>query len=125
MVRSPRGRYPSSSGPPTGSPAARRDARFATTGATVFIAATVGSVFVLRRRDPMFHVPGYPWTPLAFLAMVAALLALLGLYTTLQALLGLSLVAAALPVYQLIGGSRRAEEVEKTTYDRDSRDSLR
>ena len=26
----------------------------------VFIAATVASVFVLRRRDPAFHVPGYP-----------------------------------------------------------------
>ena len=28
----------------------------------VFIAVTVGAVFVLRRRDPAFQVPGYPWT---------------------------------------------------------------
>jgi APA family basic amino acid/polyamine antiporter len=68
----------------------------------VFIAATVGSVFVLRRRDPAFHVPGYPWTPLVFLLMVAVLLALLVLNNPLQALLGLGVVAAALPVYQLI-----------------------
>jgi basic amino acid/polyamine antiporter, APA family len=68
----------------------------------VFIAATVGSVFVLRRRDPAFHVPGYPWTPLVFLLMVAVLLALLVLNNPLQALLGLAVVAAALPVYQLI-----------------------
>jgi APA family basic amino acid/polyamine antiporter len=68
----------------------------------VFIAATVGSVFVLRRRDPAFHVPGYPWTPLVFLLMVAVLLALLVLNNPLQAFLGLCVVAAALPVYQLI-----------------------
>ena len=68
----------------------------------VFIAATVGSVFVLRRRDPAFHVPGYPWTPLVFLLMVAVLLALLLLNNPLQAFLGLGVVAAALPVYQLI-----------------------
>jgi APA family basic amino acid/polyamine antiporter len=72
----------------------------------VFIAATVGSVFVLRRHDPGFHVPGYPWTPVAFLVMVAVLLALLALNNPLQALLGLGLVAAALPVYQMIWRSR-------------------
>ena len=34
----------------------------------VFIAATVASVFVQRRRDAGFLVPGYPWTlPAAFL----------------------------------------------------------
>ena len=81
----------------------------------VFIAATVGSVFVLRRRDPAFHVPGYPWTPLVFLAMVAALLALLGLNNPLQALLGLGLVAAALPVYQIIRRARRPAVIEETT----------
>ena len=72
----------------------------------VFIAATVGSVFVLRRRDPTFHVPGYPWTPVMFLVMVAVLLALLALNNPLQALLGLGLVAAALPVYRIIWRSR-------------------
>ena len=68
----------------------------------VFIAATVGSVFVLRRRDPGFKVPGYPWTPAAFSRMVAVLLTLLALNNPLQALLGLGLVAAALPVYHVI-----------------------
>jgi APA family basic amino acid/polyamine antiporter len=47
-------------------------------------------------------VPGYPWTPLVFLLMVAVLLALLVLNNPLQAFLGLCVVAAALPVYQLI-----------------------
>jgi APA family basic amino acid/polyamine antiporter len=72
----------------------------------VFIAATVGSVFVLRRRDPAFRVPGYPWTPIVFLVMVATLLTLLALNNPVQAVLGLGLVAAAVPVYQLIGRSR-------------------
>ena len=72
----------------------------------VFIAATVGSVFVLRRRDPAFRVPGYPWTPIAFLVMVAILLTLLALNNPVQAVLGLGLVGAAVPVYQLFGRSR-------------------
>ena len=78
----------------------------------VFIAATVGSVFVLRRRDPAFHVPGYPWTPVGFLLMVAVLLTLLALNSPLQAVLGLGLVAAALPVYQMIWRSRPSEPQE-------------
>jgi APA family basic amino acid/polyamine antiporter len=73
----------------------------------LFIAATVGSVFLLRRRDPAFHVPGYPWTPVTFLVMVAALLVLLALNSPLQALLGLALVAAALPVYHVIAPAPR------------------
>jgi len=68
----------------------------------VFIGATVAGVFVLRRHDPTFEVPGYPWTPAAFLAMVAALLVLLAVNNPLQALLGLVVVAAALPVYRVV-----------------------
>lgn len=68
----------------------------------VFIAAVVASVFVLRRRDPSLAVPGYPWTPAVFLLMVAVLLTLLVLNNPLQAVLGVGIVAAALPVYQLI-----------------------
>jgi len=57
-------------------------------------------------------VPGYPWTPATFLAMVAALLVLLALNNRLQALLGLLLVAAALPVYHSIVPPRGAENEE-------------
>ena len=78
----------------------------------VFIAAVVASVFVLRRRDPSFHVPGYPWTPAVFLVMVAVLLTLLVLNNPLQALLGVVVVAAALPVYQLIWRRRPAAAQE-------------
>jgi APA family basic amino acid/polyamine antiporter len=64
-----------------------------------FIALTVAAVFVLARRDPSFEVPGYPWTAVTFLALVAALLALLALNNPLQAILGVVLVALGVPVY--------------------------
>jgi basic amino acid/polyamine antiporter, APA family len=67
-----------------------------------FIALTAGSVFVLHRRDPAFRVPGFPWTPLVFLTMVAGLLVLLALNNPLQAGLGMAIVAAGLPAYRLI-----------------------
>ncbi len=68
----------------------------------VFIAATVASVFVLRRREASFTVPGHPWTPIAFLALVAVLLVLLALNNPLQALLGAVVVGAAFPVYHYL-----------------------
>jgi APA family basic amino acid/polyamine antiporter len=68
----------------------------------VFITATVASVFVLRRRDPTFHVPGYPSTPLAFIAMTVALLAMLLMTNPVQAMLGIGIVALAIPVYRLV-----------------------
>lgn len=60
----------------------------------LFIAATVASVFVLRRADRPLHVPGYPWAPLGFLIVVAPVLALLAVNAPLQALLGTLVVAA-------------------------------
>lgn len=68
----------------------------------VFIALTVGAVFVIKRRDPAWHVPGYPWAPLLFLGMVAVLLVVLAANSPLQALLGAAIVAAGVPVYSLI-----------------------
>ena len=61
-----------------------------------------GSQFVLGRRDASLRVPGHPWTPLVFLALVAALLALLLASTPLQALLGAAIVAAGVPVHRLL-----------------------
>ena len=67
-----------------------------------FIALTVGSVFVLARRDPSFRPPGHPWTALAFLGMVAGLLVLLALNSPLQVVLGAVIVLAGIPAYHLI-----------------------
>lgn len=78
-----------------------------------FVALTVASVFVQRRRDPSFHVPGHPWTALVFLGLVAALLALLAAGSPVQALLGLAVVAAALPVYRMLQARRRTPFLEE------------
>jgi APA family basic amino acid/polyamine antiporter len=78
----------------------------------VFIAATVASVFVLRRRESSFHVPFYPWAPIVFLALVTVLLTLLAASNPLQAVLGVGIVAAALPIYRMIH-ARRIAPVEE------------
>jgi basic amino acid/polyamine antiporter, APA family len=78
----------------------------------VFIAAVVASVFVIRRVDASFKVPGYPWTPATFLLAVAILLTLLALNSPVQALLGVAVAAAALPVYPLISRAHRSAPQE-------------
>jgi APA family basic amino acid/polyamine antiporter len=67
----------------------------------LFIALIVASVFVMRRRDPTFVVPGHPWTAVIFLATVALLLALVVLNNPFQAALGVAIVALGLPAYRL------------------------
>jgi APA family basic amino acid/polyamine antiporter len=71
-----------------------------------FIGLTAAAVFVIRRREPTFTVPGYPWTPVVFLATVALLLVLLALNNPLQAGLGAIVVAAGLPVYRIVYARR-------------------
>ncbi len=81
--------------------------------AVVFLTATVASVFVLRRRDATFRVPGYPVTPTAFIAMTVALLVLLLITSPVQAMLGLGLVALAIPVYRLLRPVARAASLKE------------
>jgi basic amino acid/polyamine antiporter, APA family len=69
----------------------------------LFLALTVASVFVLRRRDPAFAVPGHPWTAIIFLVTVGVLLALLALNNPLQAGLGVAIVVLGLPAYRFTG----------------------
>lgn len=70
----------------------------------VFIGLTVASLFVLRRRGAsvVFRTPGYPLTPILFLALVVGLLALLAFNNPTQALLGAAVVLLGLPAYRLI-----------------------
>jgi APA family basic amino acid/polyamine antiporter len=66
----------------------------------VFIALTVASVYRLPRPSGAdYRVPGYPWTPAAFLALLALLLVLLAAGSPRQAALGTLVVALGVPVY--------------------------
>lgn len=71
----------------------------------IFIAMTVVALFVLRhkeRKRPAYSTPGYPFTPIAFLLMVALLLLLLGSSNPGQSLLGVGVVALGVPVYYFL-----------------------
>jgi APA family basic amino acid/polyamine antiporter len=78
----------------------------------------VAAVVVLRRRQPdtprPFRAPGYPWTPLVFLAgtfvgLVAIVRAELDRpVPNYSPLLGLLIAAAGFPIYRLWLGLRRA-----------------
>ena len=65
----------------------------------VFLALTVGGVFLLRRRGELLRIPGYPLTPVLFLVLAALLLVLLAGHNPLQAALGVGIVAVGGPVY--------------------------
>ena len=79
----------------------------------VFLALTVAAVFRLRRRQtaaPAFSAPGYPFTPLFFLLLVAPLLVLLLGDKPREALLGAGVVALGLPVYFVLFRGKRYPE---------------
>jgi APA family basic amino acid/polyamine antiporter len=74
----------------------------------VFVALTVAGLYRLPRpAKGAYRVPGYPVTPLGFLALLAVLLVLLAVGRPLQAALGTAVVALGIPVYLLITSARR------------------
>jgi basic amino acid/polyamine antiporter, APA family len=80
----------------------------------IFIALTVAAVFKLRRKrdgQSEFVAPGYPVTPVIFLALVAVLLVLLGASNPGRALLGVGVVLLGLPVYHLVFRKNPASKV--------------
>jgi APA family basic amino acid/polyamine antiporter len=73
--------------------------------AVLFLGLTVAGLFVFRNRwqdtgSPIL-TPGYPVTPLAFLALVAFLLIALALHSPRESALGTAVVLAGLPVYSV------------------------
>jgi basic amino acid/polyamine antiporter, APA family len=84
--------------------------------AVLFIGLTVTTLFVLRKRDSgttaMVRTPGYPFTPLAFMAMVVLLLGVFMMHSPRQALLGCAVVLLGIPVYALI---QRGQAARVTT----------
>ncbi len=79
--------------------------------AVLFLGLAVFGLFILRRRHPVepsaIQTPGFPFTPIAFLALVVLLLTLLGWRNPLQAAYGCAVVLTGLPVYLVLRKSRR------------------
>lgn len=86
----------------------------------VFLGLTVSALFVLRRREgaALYHVPGYPLTPLVFLVLVVVLLALLAGHDPLRASLGVAIVALGAPAYVLLFRGKLTRN-RNTTHDLD------
>jgi APA family basic amino acid/polyamine antiporter len=71
---------------------------------TLSLALLASCLFVLRRRqrEAAFRVPGYPWLPILFLAVVLGVAADLLVRETAVALGGILVVAAGLPLYGIM-----------------------
>ncbi len=71
-----------------------------------YLGLTVAGIFVVRSRHQEAHAtilaPAYPFTPLVFLLLVLVLLAMILMRNPTQALLGVAIVAAGLPVYEVL-----------------------
>ncbi len=73
--------------------------------AVAFIGLTAGSLFVLRRKHGLpagYRTPGYPLTPLVFLAMVGGMLILLFMSNPVRSLAGILVVLLGWPVYRAV-----------------------
>jgi APA family basic amino acid/polyamine antiporter len=72
-----------------------------------FLALTVAGLYRLPSPAAAYRVPGWPVTPLVFLAMLLVTLLLLAMSSPLEAALGVAVVAAGVPVYRLLVAPRR------------------
>jgi basic amino acid/polyamine antiporter, APA family len=76
----------------------------------IFLGLAVGGLFILRRRpqqsENVVLTPGYPSTPLAFLLLIAIMLALLAIHSAREAILGTLVVFAGWPVYNWVIAKR-------------------
>src|SRR5262249_10066315 len=80
-----------------------------------FIALTVAGIYRLPRPgDGTFRLPGHPFTPAAFLALLTTLLVLLAAGKPREAALGTGLVALGFPIYRFLVLPRRLQSLERT-----------
>jgi hypothetical protein len=59
---------------------------------------------------------GYPYTPIFFIVLVVVLLGLIVLHNPWQALIGVAVVAAGLPVYALVDRSHGVPAIRGEVY---------
>ena len=90
---------------------------WATLAMLLLSSLTVAGVFVMRARDPggmPYRCPGYPLTPLAYLAASLAIVAACAISEPWSALIGLLIVAAGLIVYIPARSSRRGTDASRS-----------
>jgi len=91
--------------------------KFTTFAMVAFATLTVGAVLVLRFRRPheprAFPVPGYPWVPVAFIAVNAFVLWSVLTAGVREALYGLGIVATGLPAYAAFRARSRPQEIAR------------
>lgn len=78
----------------------------------IFLVLSIVALFIMRRRAPNageYRTPGYPFTPIAFIALAVTLLVLLGSGSPRQSMLGVLVVALGLPVYYLFLQPRKVD----------------
>jgi APA family basic amino acid/polyamine antiporter len=71
----------------------------------LFVALAAAALFVVRRSHPdapVFRAPGYPATPLLFVLLLLAVVALITLAHPLPALAGCALVLIGLPLHRVL-----------------------
>ena len=74
--------------------------------AVLFLGLTVAGLFIIRRKarqeETIILTAGYPFTPIAFLALVGIMLILLASRSPREAALGCAVVLAGWPVYSWV-----------------------
>ena len=87
--------------------------------AWIFYGLGAASIFVYRRKFPdmprPYRVPGYPWTPLLFVAVAFALVVNVIASSPKSSLLALSFVAIGLPAYLIWSTKRGGTDGEKVS----------
>lgn len=79
-----------------------------------FLALTIAGLYRLPRPDrSVFRVPGYPVTPLLFLALLVILVVLLAAGRPVEAALGAAVVALGYPVFRFVVAPRLARPQEE------------
>jgi len=84
-----------------------------------FLALTVAGLYRLPAPEAAHRIPGWPLTPLAFLVMLFATMALLAAGHPLQAVLGTAVVGTGIPVYRLLLAPGRRVPIEPDPMEKD------
>jgi APA family basic amino acid/polyamine antiporter len=80
--------------------------------AVLFVGLTAGGLFVMRNKSrdhgAAVLTPGYPVTPIAFLTFIVLTLVVLGMHAPRESALGIVVVLAGVPVYEVFQRRRPA-----------------